>query len=192
MTQGGKRAGAGRKSAYGGDKTVAIRIPEPLKPVLEAWLGEYRILRSARGGDIGDVRTLGRDLDAMSLPLFASRVPAGAPVAGDDMKEADIDLNEHLVARPDSTFMVTVRGQSMRDAGIQDGDLLLVDRSIEPKSGKVVVAVLDGDVTVKRLDVTGDRVRLLPENPEYSPIDVPPDSSFLIWGVVTRVIHTVD
>ncbi len=192
MTQGGKRAGAGRKSVFGGDKTIAMRVPEPLKPLIDTWLNEYRTLRTITGGEIGNLFTLGQTLSEMSLPLFASRVPAGAPVAGDDMKEADIDLNTHLVNRPGSTFMVTVRGHSMRDAGIQDGDLLLVDRSIEPRSGKVVVAVVDGEVTVKRLEQTASSLRLLPENPDYAPIDISPESNFMIWGVVTRVIHTVD
>ena len=192
MTQGGKRPGAGRKSAFGGDKTIAMRVPEPLKPVIDSWLEDYRTFRTARLGDVGNLLTLGQALSELSLPLFASRVPAGAPVAGDDMKEADIDLNTHLVSHPGSTFMVTVRGQSMRDAGIQDGDLLLVDRSIEPRSGKVVVAVVDGEVTVKRLERSAEGIRLLPENPDYAPITVPPEANFLICGVVTRVIHTVD
>ncbi len=101
-SQGGKREGAGRKSRFGGDKTIAMRVPEPLKPVLESWLDEYRSLRSINHSSIGDIALLGEALKNLSLPLFASRVPAGSPVAADDLKEADIDLNQHLVRKPAS------------------------------------------------------------------------------------------
>lgn len=192
MGHGGKRQGAGRKSAFGGDKTVAMRVPEPLKPVLEAWLLDYRHWRTLQHSQASDFRTLGQNLSEMSLPLFASSVPAGSPVAADDLKEADIDLNTHLVSRPGSTFLATVKGDSMIGAGIHDGDLLVVERNAEPRNGKVVVAVLNGELTVKRLDKQHGRVRLLPENPAFSPIEVPEDASFHIWGVVSSVIHKVD
>ncbi|MBV8047468.1 MAG: translesion error-prone DNA polymerase V autoproteolytic subunit [Paludibacterium sp.] len=192
MTQGGKREGAGRKPRFGADKTVAMRVPEPLKPLLDQWLADYRSLRTIQSSQAEDFRTLGQSLSALSLPLFASRVPAGAPVPADDLREADIDLNTLLVRRPEATFMVTVKGESMRDAAILDGDMLLVDRSIEPKNGKIVVAVLNGELTVKRLEKTSAGIRLLPENPDYSPIEVPEDANFFIWGVVTRVIHKVE
>ncbi|MBP4049704.1 translesion error-prone DNA polymerase V autoproteolytic subunit [Chromobacterium violaceum] len=135
---------------------------------------------------------MGAQLSELSLPLFAGSVPAGSPVPADDLKETDIDLNTHLVSRPGDTFMVKVKGDSMQGAGIHDGDLLLVERSREPRSGKVVVAALNGELTVKRLERGPAGVRLLPENPAYQPIDVPEDSSFHIWGVVTNVIHKVD
>lgn len=191
-TPGGKREGAGRKSRFGGDKTVAMRVPEPLKPVLENWLDEYRSLRSVNHSSISDIALLGDALKNLSLPLFASRVPAGSPVAADDLKEADIDLNQHLVRRPASTFLVTVKGESMINAGIHDGDMLVVDRSLEPRNGKVVVAVINDELTVKRLERSAGRVRLLPENPAFNPIEVPEGASFFIWGVVTNVIHAID
>jgi DNA polymerase V len=192
MTQGGKREGAGRKPRFGSDKTVAMRIPEPLKPLLDQWLADYRALRTVSNSQADDFRTLGQSLSALSLPVFASRVPAGAPVAADDLKEADVDLNTFLVRHPGSTFMVTVKGNSMRDAAILDGDMLLVDSAIEARHGKIVVAVLNGELTVKRLEKTASGIRLMPENPDYQPIEVPEDASFFIWGVVTRVIHDVD
>lgn len=192
MTQGGKRAGAGRKPRFGADKTVAMRVPEPLKPLLDQWLADYRALRTVQHSQAQDFRTLGHQLSALSLPLFASRVPAGAPVAADDLREAEIDLNTLLVRRPDSTFMVTVKGESMRNAAINDGDMLLVDSAIEARPGKIVVAVLNGELTVKRLEKTATGIRLMPENPDFAPIEVPEDASFFIWGVVTRVIHAVD
>nr|WP_294863868.1 translesion error-prone DNA polymerase V autoproteolytic subunit [uncultured Pseudogulbenkiania sp.] len=192
MTQGGKRQGAGRKSAFGGDKTVAMRVPEPLKPVLEAWLQEYRAIRAVRELHVDEFHSLTSELSDVSLPLFASRVPAGAPVAADDLKEADVDLNTHLVRRPASSFLVTVKGDSMINAGIHDGDMLVVDKSLEARHGKVVVAVINGELTVKRLEKTATGLRLLPENPDFAPIEVPEEASFFIWGVVTNVIHKVD
>jgi DNA polymerase V len=192
MTQGGKREGAGRKPRFGGDKTIAMRVPEPLKPVLDQWLADYRALRTIGNSQAENFRTLGQTLSALSLPLFAGRVPAGAPVAADDLREAEVDLNTYLVSHPASTFMVTVKGDSMRDAAILDGDMLLVDSSIEPRNGKIVVAVINGELTVKRLEKNADSIRLMPENPDYNPIEVPEDASFFIWGVVTRVIHKID
>ncbi|MEJ8673579.1 LexA family protein [Chromobacterium amazonense] len=189
---GGKRSGAGRKSAFGGDKTVAVRVPEPLRGILQQWLEDYRSWRTVNSEQAFDFRTLGAQLSELSLPLFAGSVPAGSPVAADDMKEADIDLNTHLVNRPGDTFMVRVKGDSMQGAGIHDGDLLLVERVSEPRNGKVVVAALNGELTVKRLERGPDGLRLLPENPAYQPITVPEDASFHIWGVVTNVIHKVD
>lgn len=191
MTQGGKRSGAGRKPRFEGDKTVAMRVPERLKPIVDRWLDEYRQLIGLQTSELEDPRLLGSQLDELSLPLFASRVPAGAPVPADDLRERDIDLNQHLVHHPDSTFLVTVKGDSMIDAGIHDGDLLVVDRSLDPRPGKVVVAVLNGELTVKRLFKGVSSLMLLPENPAYKPIEVPEEASFFIWGVVTNVIHPV-
>lgn len=192
MTQGGKREGAGRKPRFGADKTIAMRVPEPLKPLVDQWLADYRALRTITHADAQNIRTLGKTLTELSLPMFASRVPAGAPVPADDLREANIDLNAHLVRHPASTFMVTVKGDSMRDAAIHDGDLLLVDNAIEARNGKVVVAVMNGELTVKRLEKTEKGLRLMPENPDYQPIEVPEDASFFIWGVVTQVIHKVE
>lgn len=191
MTQGGKRSGAGRKPRFEGDKTIAMRIPERLKPVLDQWLDDYRQLAGSSSTELENVRLLGSELNNLSLPLFASRVPAGAPVPADDLRERDIDLNQHLVHHPDSTFLVTVKGDSMIDAGIHDGDLLVVDRALEPKPGKVVVAVVNGELTVKRLAKSGKTILLVPENPAYRPIEVDEEASFFIWGVVTNVIHPV-
>jgi len=196
MTQGGKRDGAGRKPRFGADKTIAMRVPEPLKPLVDQWLADYRALRTikphAPNSTAQDIRTLSQSLSELSLPVFASRVPAGSPVAADDLRDSDIDLNAHLVRHPASTFMVTVKGDSMRGAAIHDGDMILVDSALEARNGKIVVAVINGELTVKRLEKTDHSLRLMPENPDYQPIEVPEDASFFIWGVVTRVIHQVD
>ena len=102
-----------------------------------------------------------------------------------------LDLNEHLIRHPEATFFVRVYGDSMRDAGIQSGDILIVDRAVEPKNGSVVIAALNGELTVKRLQKKQGKLFLMPEHPEFSPIEVTKDASFEIWGIVSYVIHKV-
>ena len=127
----------------------------------------------------------------LSLPLYASRVAAGFPSPADDHLEAPIDLNEHLVRHPAATFVVRVEGDSMTGAGICNGDLLVVDRAREAASGSIVVAVVDGELTVKRLQIDRKkRVRLAPENPAFRPIEVREGSDLVIWGVVAHVIRS--
>ena len=125
-----------------------------------------------------------------ALPLCTSRIAAGFPSPADDHLEAPIDLNEHLVKHPAATFLVRVEGDSMSGAGIQAGDLLVVDRALEPKSGAIVVAVVGGELTVKRLVVEKKRVRLAPENPAYRPIEVRDGTDLVVWGVVAHVIRS--
>ena len=126
-----------------------------------------------------------------ALPLLLVRVPAGFPSPADDYVDKSLDLNEHLVPHPESTFFLRVQGESMIGAGIHDNDILVVDRSLRPTSGKVVVAVVDGELTVKRLLLANDRWVLMPENPDYPPLEVPPESDFQVWGVVRHVVHSV-
>lgn len=123
------------------------------------------------------------------LPIFLGRLPAGFPSPADDYLEGKLDITKHLVKHPAATFYVRVSGDSMIGAGIHSGDLLVVDRSLEAKSGNVIVAALDGELTVKRLYQKNGLLRLLPENPEYQPIEIQLQQSFEIWGVVTNVIH---
>lgn len=125
------------------------------------------------------------------LPIFLGRLPAGFPSPADDYIEGKLDINKHLVKHPAATFYVRVSGDSMLGAGIHCGDLLVVDRSLEAKNGNVVVAVLDGDLTVKRLYKRDGVIRLLPENSQYQPIEIAEGQSFEIWGVVTNVIHAL-
>ncbi len=124
-------------------------------------------------------------------PLFLSRVPAGFPSPAEDYVEGSLDLNEHLIAHREATFFMRVQGHSMTGAGIQDGDLLVVDRSLEAGHGDIVVAVVDGELTVKRLWRRGGRVRLLAENPAYAPIDLKDGQELAVWGVVTNIIRSV-
>lgn len=126
-----------------------------------------------------------------TCPLALTRVPAGFPSPADDYRDRDLDLHEHLVQHPAATFFMRASGNSMTGAGIHDGDLLIVDRSIPPRSGSVVIAILDGELTVKRLKHCGDRPYLTPENPEHAPIWIDEGSTFEVWGVVVYVVHKV-
>ena len=126
-----------------------------------------------------------------ALPIFLGRLPAGFPSPADDYLEGKLDLNRHLIKHPAATFFVRVTGDSMIGAGIHSGDLLVVDRSLEPADKHVVVAVLEGELTVKRLFKQNGVLRLLPENIDYQPIEIAPQQTIEIWGVVTSVIHSL-
>lgn len=127
--------------------------------------------------------------ESLECPAFISTISAGFPSPADDYVEKNLDLNTLMVSHPSATFYVRVEGDSMRDAGIQSGDLLVVDRSLEAADGKIVVAILNGEFTVKRIELLENRVVLHPENPAYRSIAVPADSDFQVWGIVTYVIH---
>ncbi|HAI77295.1 MAG TPA: peptidase S24 [Microscillaceae bacterium] len=119
------------------------------------------------------------------------RVAAGFPSPAESYMEAGIDLNKELIRHPSATYFVRVEGDSMIDAGIFSGDVLIVDKALKAKSGDVVIAILHGEFTVKRLEHTAEGYRLLPENTAYPPIPVPEGSDFAIWGVVVYCIHRV-
>ena len=123
------------------------------------------------------------------LPIFAAKISAGFPSPADDYMEGKLDLNKYLIKHPAASFFIRVIGNSMINAGIFDGDLLIVDRSLEALSGKIVIAVIDGDLTVKRLLKKQDKIYLAAENPNYSDIEIKDESSLHIWGVATNVIH---
>lgn len=128
---------------------------------------------------------------SISLPLYSCAVSAGFPSPCDDYIEKTLDLNEFLVKRPAATFFMRVAGNSMIKAGIHDQDILIVDRSIEPTHGKIVVAAIDGGLTVKRLKINNRSAFLMPENDDFQPIAVNPENGIYIWGVVVHVIHSV-
>lgn len=123
------------------------------------------------------------------LPIFASKVQAGFPSPADDYIEGYLDLNSKFIKRPAATFVLQATGESMLGAGIFPGDWLLVDRSMTPTDGRVVIAAVDGELTVKRLSKKGNQIQLLPANPKFPPIDITEDSDMVIWGVVTLVLH---
>lgn len=124
----------------------------------------------------------------MSSPVS---VAAGFPSPAQDYYDGRVDLNTHLIRDVTSTFIVRVSGDSMRNAGISDGDEIIVDRSLQPKHNDVVVAVLDGELTLKRLFIRSESVVLKAENPVYPDIRVASLSDLTIWGVVTRCLHHV-
>jgi DNA polymerase V len=171
MPRGGKRAGAGRPKGTGkySESTKAIRVPISMVE---------RVLEYARSG-------------GFKLPLYGGKVAAGCPAPTDDYIEEQLDLGEQLIKDPDATFLVRVTGYSMINAGIHPDDILIVDRSMEAQHGKIVIAAIDGELTVKRLEKKKGKVRLLPENDEFQPIDIAPEETLHLWGVVTNVIHPV-
>ncbi len=122
-------------------------------------------------------------------PLLASDIPAGFPSPAQDYIEDRLDLNEHLIKHPSATYFVRVDGYSMLEAGIFPDDILIVDRALEAVNKKVVIAVLNGELTVKRLVIENGIYYLKPENPEYNTIEISPEDNFSVWGVVTYVIH---
>lgn len=123
------------------------------------------------------------------IPLYSCPVSAGFPSPADEYIEGKLDLNCYLIHHPAATFFVRVAGNSMIDAGIHEGDLLVVDRSIEPRHGKVVIAVIDGELLVKRLKIKGKQPYLIAEHRDYPPLKITEAMEFQIWGVVTSVIH---
>ncbi len=171
MGRGGKRPGAGRPRGRGkfGEATQAIRVP----------ISQVEQVR----------RFLDEEQDSL-LPLYSSRVSAGSPSPVNDDNEEKLNLHSYLIKRPSTTFFVSVSGDSMIKAGIHPGDILVVDRSLEPQDGKIVIIAVDGCLTVKRLSLVNNRPFLVPENDAYSPIALTEDNNIHIWGIVTNVIHT--
>ena len=169
MAKGGRREGAGRPKGQGpyGEATKPVRLPVSMVD---------RVLRFVQRKEA-------------AIPLYACGVSAGFPSPADDYLEGALDLNERLIREPAATFFARAKGDSMIGAGIHDGDLLVVDRSMEAKDGRVVIAAVNGELTVKRLARKKDKAWLEPENPAYSPIYLNEEDDVRIWGVVTNVIH---
>ncbi len=124
-----------------------------------------------------------------ALPSFSTCVPAGFPSPAEDHMEMPLDLNKHLINNPAATFFVRVSGDSMINAGIHHNDLLVVDRSLEPRNDNIVIAVINGELTVKRLKLSHKKLALQPENKQYQTQEITPEMDFHIWGVVTSVVH---
>ena len=128
---------------------------------------------------------------ASQQPYFEAKVPAGFPSPAADYEENQLDLNKHLIKNPAATFFVRVTGDSMTGAGIHDGDLLIVDRSLDPKDKNVVIAAVDGELTVKRIRIRKKKIYLEPENENYSTQEINENADFQVWGIVTNVIHSL-
>ena len=188
-SHGGIRQGAGRKAAYG-EPTKTVRVPQSLVPVVVGYLDELKRSSPAIGGAPA-LRPIAAMRTTTYVPTLGRHVRAGKPTSGDDYQEEPVDLGRHLVRDPGSTFVMKVAGWSMRDAGIADGDELVVDRGVAADDGRIVVADIDGELTVKRLKRTAAGWLLLAANPDFADIPVGDKSELNIWGVVTRVLHAV-
>lgn len=125
------------------------------------------------------------------LPLFGSAVPAGFPSLADDYIERNIDLNHYLIKNPISTFFVLASGNSMKEAGINNGDILIVDKAANYLNGSIVIAVVNSEFNLKRLKISEGKIFLIPENNSCSPIEVNEEKGVEIWGVVTYSIHAL-
>jgi DNA polymerase V len=122
-------------------------------------------------------------------PLVAWHISCGFPSPADDYRESELDLNELVIAHPEATFYVRVSGDSMEGAGIFEGDVLVVDRALDARENTIVVALVNGEFTVKRLVTIGDIPFLMPENPLYDPLSITEEMDFRVWGIATFVIH---
>jgi len=173
MVHGGKRAGAGRPKGHGiyggGVATKTMRVPANM---------------------VDDVRKYAKGI-GNKVPLYTSRVAAGYPVPADDNVDEMIDLNNYLVKNPANTFCVKVSGESMIEAGIHEGDMLIADSCIEARDGQIVIAAVDGFLTVKRLVFRKDQPFLLPANPMFQAIPINENTSVHIWGVVINIIRSI-
>ncbi len=127
----------------------------------------------------------------LTCPMFMVPVAAGFPSPAEDYIEGQLDLNKHLIKHPAATFFVRATGESMINAGIFPGDILIVDRSLEPADKKVVIAVVNGELTVKRFRKIDGRISLMPDNQEYHEIELTDGMDCEIWGVVAHVIHAL-
>ncbi len=124
----------------------------------------------------------------LEIPVVSTAISAGFPSPALDFIDLSIDMNKHLIKRPSSTFYGRVKGQSMKDVGITDGDLLVIDKSITPKNDQIAVCYVDGEFTIKKIKLEQDVCWLIPANDAYQPIRVTSQNDFLIWGIVTHVI----
>ena len=123
--------------------------------------------------------------------LVEQGISAGFPSPADDFKEIRISLDKELVKNKSATFYARVSGESMVGAGLDDGDLLVIDRSLDPESGKIAVCFVDGEFTVKRIKKEEDRLYLMPENKKYKRIEIKEDNELIVWGIVTYVIKKI-
>jgi DNA polymerase V len=187
--RGGSRIGAGRKVGTGkfGEETSVLRIPSSQAPVIKDFLAAYQRKKMTADIDaVADFEWPALNAASIKLPLYSSKVSAGFPSPAEDHVEKRLDPSEFLIDQKDATFFVTIQGYSMIDVGLLPGDKAVVDRSKQASIGNIVLAVLDGEFTIKTLSRNKDgAVRLLPANKEYSPIEITEEMNFEIWGVVT-------
>jgi len=171
MGHGGVRTGAGRPSGKGKFKEVTKTVRLPVSRITEV------------------MAYLEQERPTYKIPLYACAVKAGFPSPADDHIDISLDLNEHLIKHPAATFFVRASGDSMLNAGIHSGDILIVDRSLDATHGKIVIVALNGELTVKRLWKSSTQTKLIAENADFPAITITDEHTMVIWGVVTNVIH---
>ncbi len=169
MARGGKRYGAGRPKGTGkyGEPTKAVRIPISMIDQIMKFI----------------------ERKGLKFPLFSTRVHAGYPGPEDNIPADSFNLQEHLFPKANVTFYHRMSGNAMSGIGLYDGDILIADKSREPKHDDVIVAVVNGEFTVRRLSIKGKRIELKAENSKFATIKIADESELKIWGVVTNVVH---
>lgn len=191
VLRGGKRLNAGRKTGTGrfGEPTAVVRVPASQKPVIADFLAAYQLKQQLEDAiNISLLMLPAIHNKAIKLPLFTSKVSAGFPSPAEEHVEKRLDPSEFLIDQKDATFFVTIQGQSMIDVGLMPNDKAVIDRSKKPKIGDIVLAVIDGEFTIKTLSKKKNgNALLLPANASgaYSSIEIKEGMSFDIWGVVT-------
>ena len=201
--KGGSRPGAGRKHNSGKFKepTQSIRVPISALSFVTDWLEQFKISDDAsvipktlpflKNSDGMTIIPMAPSPTPASMPFYDCSVSAGFPSPADDSFGITMDLNKHLVQNAPATFFVRTSGDSMLGAGIHNGDLLVVDRSLTAKHNDIVIAAVNGDLTVKRLMLHPNKTILQAENPDFSNIELSEDMAISLWGVVTNVIHSL-
>jgi DNA polymerase V len=195
MSRGGKRPNSGPKKPMSpfGEKTTPMRIPNSIASDIANALETYKSVRLVQGLN-PDTSILAASLSPLKLlrPIYSGTVQAGQsrfPSPAQDYEQKFLDLNERYINNPPATFFFEVKGNSMEGAGIFEGDTVIVDRALKPKSSSIVIAAVDGEWMVKRLYKRGDSVKLLSEHPDHPPIAFSEGQELTIFGVVTYVIH---
>jgi DNA polymerase V len=192
-SHGGKRDNAGRPSGSNryGESTVPIRVPKSQVTQIKDYLKAYANKGLFGHNDSNEcILHVSSPKSAVALPLFSSKVAAGFPSPADDHIEKRLDINDYLIEQADATFLVTITGLSMRDAGLLPKDIAIVDRSKDAAVGSMVMAIVDGEFTIKFLGLSDEgNPILLPANPDFKAIEIKENMQFEIWGVVTGSIR---
>jgi DNA polymerase V len=174
-----------------GEKTSVIRVPNSIKPEVIVYLEAFK-KKASSTLDASNIPQALPNPAALSRPIYSGKVSAGQsrfPSPAQDYEQKFLDLNERYISNPPATFFFEVKGNSMEGAGIFEGDTVIVDRAVKPKSSSIVIAAVDGEWMVKRLYKRGNVVKLLSEHPDHAPITFSEGQELTIFGVVTYVIH---
>jgi len=186
------KPGPGRpegRNAYG-EATLPIRVPKSKITVVQDYLKQCALINALDAVDQSQIQGVDVPKRRVKLPLYSSKVAAGFPSPADDHIEKRLNIHDYLVDQDDATFMVTVTGESMRDAGLLPKDIAIVDRSKNAAVGNIVLAVVNGEFTLKQLGLTEQgKPILLAANPAFKPIEINDGMEFEIWGVVTGSIR---